>query len=134
MGGGLILETTFLVDLERELARQTPGPAQGFLETRDQPLYLTFTIAGELAAGLAPGARRTWEQFIAPFEILPCTADVCWEYGQAFQFLKRNGLLIGANDLWIAATALAFGKPLVTRNAREFQRVPGLTVLDYTTA
>ena len=31
-------------------------------------------------------------------------------------------------------TALAFGKPLVTRNTREFQRVPGLTVLDYTTA
>jgi predicted nucleic acid-binding protein len=46
----------------------------------------------------------------------------------------RNGLLIGANDLWIAATALAFGKPVVTRNLREFQRVPGLTVLDYTTA
>ena len=87
-----------------------------------------------MAAGTEASARRRWEQLIAPFEILPCTADVCWEYGQAFQFLKRNGLLIGANDLWIAATALAFDKPLVTRNTREFQRVPGLTVLDYTTA
>ncbi len=134
MGSGLILGTTFLVDLEREIVRRTPGPAQAFLGVRDQPLYLTFTVVGEVAAGTQPGARHRWEQLIAPFEVLPCTQDVCWEYGQAFQFLKRNGLLIGANDLWIAATALAFGKPVVTRNLREFQRIPGLTVLDYTTA
>lgn len=132
MEAGLILETTFLIDLERELAHAQPGPAQKFLTRHTtQPLYLTFTIAGELAAGLPVDGRARWERFIAPFEILPGTPDVCWEYGQMFRYLKANGLPIGANDLWIAATAVAFGKPLVTGNVKEFQRVPRLQVLGY---
>ena len=132
MEAGLILETTFLIDLERELGRSGPGPAQEFLLRRAaQPLYITFTIAGELAAGTPLDRRPRWETFIAPFEILPGTPDVCWEYGQAFRYLKTNGLLIGANDLWIAATAVAFQKPLVTANVNEFRRVLRLEVMDY---
>jgi hypothetical protein len=46
----LILETTFLVDLERELARGDEGPAQSFLERNPEAkLCVTFTIAGEVA-------------------------------------------------------------------------------------
>ena len=132
MDDGLILETTFLVDLERELARGAGGPAQTFLESRAAgPLFITFTITGELAAGLPLEGRTRWEAFVAPFDVLPCTTDVCWHYGQAFRYLKANGLLIGANDLWIAATALAFRKPLVTRNVREYRRVPGIEVIEY---
>ena len=53
MGFELILETTFLIDLERELLRGAAGPAQRLLERLSrQPLHLTFTIAGELAAGV----------------------------------------------------------------------------------
>lgn len=132
MAAALILETTFLIDLERELARGKPGPAQGFLEARpDASLCLTFTVAGELAAGVAPDQRDRWERLVAPFEVLPCTPAVCWAYGQAFRFLRTNGLLIGTNDLWIAATAVAFDRALVTRNVKEFQRVPGLGVVAY---
>lgn len=129
---GLILETTFLVDLERELLAGRPGPAQGFLaERREESLYLTFTVAGEVAAGLGAGDRGRWEQSLGPIQVLPASADVCWAYGRAYQYLRTNGLLIGANDLWIAATALAFNKSLVTRKVREFQRVPGLDVVGY---
>lgn len=132
MADGLILETTFLVDLERELLAGKPGPAHAFLESHDgQPLFLSFTVAGELAAGPGLDGRRAWERLIRPFQVLPATADVCWEYGRAFRYLKTNGLLIGANDLWIAATALAFRKAVVTRNVRDFQRVPGLEVIGY---
>ena len=132
MGRGLILETTFLVDLERELGEGSTGPALGFLERHPgAPLFTTFTVAGELAAGLGPDQRDRWDRFIEPFRVLPATVEVCWEYGKAYRYLSANGLLIGANDLWIAATALAFDKGLVTRNAREFQRVPGLSVVTY---
>jgi predicted nucleic acid-binding protein len=37
--------------------------------------------------------------------------------------------VIGAHDLWIAATALAYGLDLATDDGRSFDRVPGLTVL-----
>jgi len=34
--------------------------------------------------------------------------------------------LVGQNDLWIAATALALQKPLITRNRRHFDKIKGL--------
>jgi predicted nucleic acid-binding protein len=129
---GLILETTFLIDLEREISRPEAGPAQALLERHAQAsLFLTFTITGELAAGWPPGERQRWEEFVAPFAVLACTPDVCWEYGKAFRYLKENGLLIGANDLWIAATGLAFGLPVVTRDTDHYRRVPHLEVIAY---
>ena len=89
-------------------------------------------MAGELAAGASMGDRPRWEAFIAPFHVLPLDRDVCWHYGNAFRFLQANGLLIGANDLWIAAAGFAHGIPVVSRNARHFERVPGLSVVSYT--
>ena len=134
MGASLILETSFLIDFERENNRGTPGPALAFLEAHeDARLYITFTVAGELAAGLSLADRARWEEFIAPFHILPFSADVAWEYGRAYRYLQNNRLLIGANDLWIAATALAHRMPLVTGDADHFRRVPDLQVATYRT-
>lgn len=132
MGGGLILETTFLIDLERELHAGVPGPAQVFLgKNAARTLFITFTIAGELASGRTPADRARWERSLEPFEILQSSPDVSWEFGRLHRFLRNNGLLIGTNDLWIAATALVYEKSLVTRNVRGFGRVPGLDVLTY---
>jgi tRNA(fMet)-specific endonuclease VapC len=44
--------------------------------------------------------------------------------------LAARGELIGAHDLWIAATALAHGMGLATGNTREFKRVPGLRLIE----
>lgn len=132
MGARLILETTFLVDLERERRRGAPGPAQEALaRLASDRLFVTFTVAGELAAGVSLSDRPAWDSFLAPFHVLPCTRDVCWEYGRVLRHLQQNGLLIGANDLWIGATALAHGMPVVTANAEHYRRVPGLEVLGY---
>jgi predicted nucleic acid-binding protein len=132
VGRPLILETSFLVDFERENNRGTPGAALAFLEVHeDARLYITFTVAGELAAGVPLGARARWEEFLGPFHILPFTPEVSWQYGRAYRYLKENGLLIGANDLWIAAAALAYGMPVVTRNVEHYRRVPDLQVEAY---
>jgi hypothetical protein len=46
----LILETSFMIDLEREVARAAPGPVPAFLEEHvEDSLYVT--VAGELAIG-----------------------------------------------------------------------------------
>ena len=129
----MILDSTFLVDFERETARRKGGPAADFLRARpDEVLCITFTIAGELAAGESLGADRAkWETFIRPFRFLSYSEEIGWRFGAVFRQLRRQGTPIGANDLWIAATALVHGLPLVTRNAEEFRRVRGLEVLSY---
>lgn len=132
MGPALILETSFLIDLEREHGRGTMGPAVAFLEAHEHArLYLTFTIAGEMAAGTSLPEREAWESFLGPLYVLPSSPDVCWEYGRAYRYLQSNGRLIGGNDLWIAATAIAYRMPLVTANREHFRRVPGLDVRGY---
>jgi tRNA(fMet)-specific endonuclease VapC len=49
-------------------------------------------------------------------------------YGRLRAELDLRGTPIGPNDLLIAATALAHGLTLVTRNEKEFGRVPGLRI------
>jgi tRNA(fMet)-specific endonuclease VapC len=132
VGRPLILETTFLVDLEREERRGKPGAAIGFLEDhQDSRLYISFTIAGEIAAGKSMRDRVRWEAFLGLFFVLPATPEVCWQYGRSYRHLRDNGTLIGSNDLWIAATALANDMTVVTRNVADFRRVPSLEVLKY---
>lgn len=57
---------------------------------------------------------------------LPISPKVSLHYGQARCFLENGGTLIGNNDLWIAAHALAESVTLVTNNIKEFSRIPHL--------
>ena len=54
------------------------------------------------------------------------------EYGRVRAFLEKKGLSIGSLDTLIAAHALSAGLTVVTNNTREFKRVPGLRVVDWT--
>ena len=129
----MFLDSTFLVDLESETRKGTAGKTTEFLDRHlDEPLRVTFTIAGELAAGDSLGQdHRLWLEFLRPFEILSSSKEVAWRFGTIYQELKENGTMIGANDLWIAATALAYAESLVTRNDEQFRRVKGLRVISY---
>lgn len=132
MAPPLILETTFLIDLERELHREEAGAAVRFLQQHeDRRLVVTPTVVGEIASGMDDGDRERWDHFLAPFRVLEIDREVCWRYSRIYRFLRDNGALIGTNDLWIAATAVAHDMPLVTRNQEHFRRVPGLAMRSY---
>lgn len=132
MGEALILETSFLIDWEREHSRGRHGRTLTFFEKHeDARFYVSFTTAGEVAAGKSMASRETWEAFLAPLYVLPSTPDVSWEYGRVYRHLQKNRQLIAANDLWIAATALAYRMPIVTDNVAHFERVPDLDVRKY---
>ncbi len=129
---GLILDTNFVITAEREGRRGQPGATAAFLAARaEETFVITFTVAGELACGRSASAVRNWERLCRPFRVLPWTMDVAWQYGEIYRQLQSAGTLIGANDMWIAATALVHGMGVVTRNLDEFQRVAGLTVVSF---
>jgi tRNA(fMet)-specific endonuclease VapC len=66
------------------------------------------------------------------YPILHSDAATVRRYAQIHADLRRRNDLIGPNDLWIAACALANDLPLLTRNIGQFSRVDGLQVIDYT--
>ena len=126
----MIIDTNILIRLERETRRSTAGVATEFFESlTDTRICITPTIAGEIACGASMSGREVWEKFLKPFECLPINAETTWHYGGQYRELARRGELIGCNDLWIAATALAHQLPLATSNVREFERVNGLQVI-----
>jgi tRNA(fMet)-specific endonuclease VapC len=53
-------------------------------------------------------------------------------YGEIRAGLEKQGRIIGNNDAWIAANAMALDVTLATNNDREFLRVIGLSVENWT--
>ena len=135
MDQSLILETTFLIDLERERNGRSQDRFKRcsvFLKRHaTYRLFMTDIIAGELASGVCPHDHAKWEEFINPFRILPMSPRVSWEYGETYRYLKANSMLIGSNDLWIGAVGLAYEVPVVTHNVEHFRRIPRLQVISY---
>lgn len=69
---------------------------------------------------------RTVES-LAGWPVLPYTIAAMQRRGS----LLRMRLNVGSNDLKIAAIALEAGGTIVTRNARDFSRIPGLKMEDW---
>ena len=88
-------------------------------------------------AELLFGARKSrrvaenltgFEKLLDPFVSLPFDDRAASHYGIVRATLEQAGTPIGANDLLIAAIALAQDCVLVTRNTSEFARIAGLRV------
>lgn len=96
----------------------------------------SITLA-ELEFGVARSAqpdrnRHALAAFVAPVGVIPFDDAAAAAYGTVRADLERQGLTIGSLDMLIAAHALALGRTLVTHNGREFRRVSGLDVEDWT--
>jgi tRNA(fMet)-specific endonuclease VapC len=94
---------------------------------------ISVVTYGELAYGAAKSAQPEraalgLERVIAQLPVLPLPTEAGRAYGLIRAALAPKGWLIGPNDLWIAAHALAQGLVLVTNNEREFRRVKELKI------
>jgi tRNA(fMet)-specific endonuclease VapC len=76
--------------------------------------------------------QHALDQFLLPLTILPLDDAAAAAYGQIRAALEARGLPIGALDTLIAAHAVSQNLTLVTNNVREFSRVSGLIVEDWT--
>src|ERR1700722_4778149 len=88
-------------------------------------------LHGVLRAQGATRARRQAfvEHLLAGLQAIPITARVARIHADIWSGLADRGEPIGAHDLWIAATAIAHGLALATRNSNRFERIPGLRVI-----
>lgn len=86
---------------------------------------------GALKSSDPARGRAVADAFLAPFAWLPFDDVGAERYANARYDLEARGTPIGERDLVIAATALAQGLTVVTNNTREFARVPGLIVEDW---
>ena len=93
-------------------------------------------VRAELLHGAAKSAhpkrnRELVELFLAPFEVVAFDYSSASAYAQIRSGLEKKGLLIGFNDLIIAATVMAREGILVSSNTREFSRIEGLEFEDW---
>ena len=93
---------------------------------------------GELWRGVQKSQRRehnltALRQLTSILPVDPLPIEAGRRYGSIRSALERAGTPIGNNDLWIAAHALAKDLILVTNNEREFARIDGLRIENWTT-
>jgi predicted nucleic acid-binding protein len=131
------LDTSFLVDLLRERSRNRPGPASQWLEEQpDRELAISVFVACELYCGAERSARPEKEtakvdSICEALHLLYPDREFAPLYGRLLADLQRRGETVAAMDLLIATTCLRAEAPLLTRNTRHFERIPGLRVLSY---
>ena len=94
---------------------------------------------GELRYGAVKSSEREraldlLDRLVALLPVLPLPQPAGEAYGTIRADLERRGEVIGNNDLWIAAHALAAGLILATNNRREFARISGLQLADWVRA
>jgi len=126
----MLCDTTFLIHLAGQRGQGSRARAEAFLRTHlDAPLYTSRICWSEFAEGCSSVAEV--RSALERFTIVEINELVAWEASRISLGLGRAGLPIGDNDFWVAASALAYRLPLVSRNGRHFARVPGLEVYNY---
>jgi tRNA(fMet)-specific endonuclease VapC len=126
---GFLLDTNILSDL----VRHPHGPISDRIkEVKERNICTSIVVAAELRYGAAKKAssRLTMqlEAVLHAIDVLAFEQPADAVYAEIRTLLERAGQTIGANDLLIAAHALALGHSVVTDNEREFSRVQDLRV------
>ena len=126
----MLFDTEFVIALGRGGQSVGRQRCDRFLvQHRPPQLYTSRVSWAEVAEGFESPLDHA--QVVGRFTLLEVDAEIAWIASRLARQLKSKGQHIGDNDVWIAATAVAFGLPLVSNNKTHFGRVPGLKLLAY---
>ncbi len=125
----VLIDTSLLVEYER--GRDQLGPLVAAEEAAISVITVSELLHGAHRADPPRHAQRlAWvEHVLGRFVALPVTEDVARVHAGVWAALEATGSLIGAHDLWIAATALQHRLGVATLNGRDFTRVAELRVV-----
>ena len=117
------------------LRRHPASMLERFASLDRGQVWLSAIVAAELRFGAAKLASIRFsaavEAWLAGFDVRPWPLEATRHYANIRAALERAGQPIGNMDLLIAAHAMAEDSVVVTNNAREFLRVPGLAVEEW---
>jgi tRNA(fMet)-specific endonuclease VapC len=131
-------DTAFLIDLEREWAREKPSAAFEFLEGLDDSEIVAVSVFG--VAELRLGAElsrnpikkhREIDELLEGWVVVSPGDSFASRFAREAAALRRSGDAVAMMDLMIGVAALLDDAPVVTRNVKDFSRIPGLRVLSY---
>ncbi len=114
-----------------------PGVLARFDRMSPGEVVISVVTYGELCYGASRSSQRAesfakLDEILADIPVEALTPAVGSVYGEVRASLAKEGRPIGANDLWIASHALTLGLTLATNTEREFKRVAGLSVENWT--
>jgi len=132
------LDTTLLIDLTRKASARREQAIRKIeeLTKRGQRLGTTRFNVAELYVGLSRSRRpeemeKTVDTLLDELEIFEFNDAAAKLFGFITGFLQQIGRPAGDMDVLIAATAMAHGHSLITRNSKHFRHIPLLVVEEY---
>lgn len=129
-----LLDTNICIHVIRH---QTPAVLRRLSRLELGAVGVSIITAAELYYGTEKSAapaknRAALARFLSPLEVEAFDSLAAMVYGRVRSSLERKGTPIGPLDMLIAAHALRLEATLVTNNLREFERVAGLRLEDWT--
>ncbi len=112
---------------------QPPRVKARFERLKPGQLVMSVITYGELYYGAGKSSQRDralaqLEELVQDIPVEALHSAAARAYGEIRAALENQGRLIGNNDLWIGAHAMALDVTLATNNEREFKRITGLRV------
>lgn len=120
------------------IAKHRPPEVKAHFERlKPGQLIMSAITYGELSYGVSKSNQRAQalaqlEELVQDIPVQELDSRAAEAYGEIRATLEKQGRLIGNNDLWIGAHALALNLTLATNNEREFKRIPGLLLENWT--
>ena len=123
-----MLDTTICIYIQRQ---NSPAVLSRFEKLKPGQAVISVITWGELLFGAAKSNKAKavhglLSEFVSLIPVEPMSPRCGKVYGQIRFELGKRGLPVVNNDLWIAAHAQALGLILITNNTREFERISGL--------
>ena len=136
---GLILYSSVVIAAERRGDTVEQLIEKIVKTTGDQEAAVSAIGLTELIHGLyraqTPEIRQRRESFLnellTDLTVYPFTIETALLAGKIDGEQQSRGVVIPFGDLLIGATALSLGFKVLTGNLRDFQRIPGLTVMQF---
>lgn len=126
--------TAVLFDTSAYSALGRGHPAAAEIASSAERIVVTPIVVGELLSGFEGGEsrrrnRETLRRFLhSPrVETVPIDGETAERYAVILASLRKAGRPIATHDLWIAASAMQHGLPIVTADA-DFRHVPQVLV------